>query len=152
MKLVTLVADALARNYNGRKIAMLFVDATGGSIGGPIADRLRQLGHKNVVDVQFGGESPDPKYANFRAYMWGRMRDWLPRGAIDATPALEVDLTGPGYFHDKRDRLLLESKEQMKKRGLDSPDDGDALALTFAQAVTPRPPAPMPYKPTGMWG
>ena len=139
MKLVTKAADVLAANYNGRKVSMLFVDATGGSIGGPIADRLRQLGHRNVVDVQFGGESPDPKYANFRAYMWGRMRDALGAGlAIDTAAALEVDLTGPGYFHDKRDRLLLESKEQMKKRGLDSPDDGDALAMTFAQVVLPK--------------
>lgn len=138
MKLVTLAADVLAKEYDGRKVAMLFVDATGGSIGGPIADRLRQLGHRNVIDVQFGGESPDPKYANMRAYMWGRMRDWLPKGAIDKTSQLEMDLTGPGYIHDKRDRLLLESKEQMKKRGLDSPDDGDALALTFAQVVAVR--------------
>jgi hypothetical protein len=117
---------------------MLFVDATGGSIGGPIADRLRQLGHKNVIDVQFGGESPDPKYANMRSYMWGKLRDALAAGlAIDPSPALEVDLTGPGYFHDKQDRILLESKEQLKKRGLDSPDDGDALAMTYAQPVLP---------------
>lgn len=136
MKLVTIAADVLGKVYDGRKVAMLFVDATGGSIGGPVADRLRQLGHKNVIDVQFGGESPDSKYANFRAYMWGRMRDRLNADlAIDTTPGLEVDLTGPGYRHDKRDRLLLESKEDMKKRGVDSPDDGDALALTFAQPV-----------------
>ena len=152
MKMVTLAADVLARNYDGHKVAMLFVDATGGSIGGPIADRLRQLGHRNVIDVQFGGESPDPKYANMRAYMWGRMRDWLANGAIDASPHLEVDLTGPGYFHDKRDRLLLESKEQMKKRGLDSPDDGDALALTLAQVVLPRKTDVDPVKRSGMPG
>jgi hypothetical protein len=135
MKLVTLAADVLERSYNGRQVHTLFVDATGGSIGGPVADRLRQLGHKNVVDVQFGGASPEPRYANMRAYMWGKMRDWLEQGAIDETPVLESDLTGPGYFHDKQDRLLLESKEDMKARGLDSPDDGDALALTFAHAV-----------------
>jgi hypothetical protein len=135
MKLVTLAGDVLDRSYDGRKVAMMFIDATGGSIGGPIADRLRQLGHRNVIDVQFGGESPDPKLANMRAYMWSKMRDWLKLGAIDSTPALEMDLTGPGYLHDKQDRLLLESKEQMKKRGVDSPDDGDALALTFAQPV-----------------
>ena len=154
MKLATKAADVLATAYDGRKVSMLFVDATGGSIGGPIADRLRQLGHRNVVDVQFGGESPDMKYANFRAYMWGRMRDALGAGlAIDKTPALEVDLTGPGYFHDKRDRLLLESKEQMKKRGLDSPDDGDALAMTFAQAVMPkRADTVEPIKRTSMPG
>lgn len=152
MKLVTLAADILAKTYDGRKVSMLFVDATGGSIGGPIADRLRQLGHKQVVDVQFGGESPQTKYANMRAYMWGRLRDWLPTGAIDATPALETDLTGPGYLHDKRDRLLLESKESMKKRGLDSPDDGDALALTFAQSVAVAKPAPAAYVPRSRWG
>ncbi len=134
MRLVTLAADVLGRDYDGRKVHTLFVDGTG--IGGPIVDRLRQLGHRNVVDVQFGAVSPDPKMANMRAFMWAKMRDWLRIGAIDATPALEMDLTGPGYFHDRQDRLLLESKEQMKKRGVDSPDDGDALALTFAAAVT----------------
>ncbi len=152
MKLVTLAAEILARTYQGQRIARLFVDATGGSIGGPIADRLRQLGHANVTDVQFGGESPDPKIANFRAYMWSRMRDWLPRGAIDASPMLEMDLTGPGYGHDKQDRLLLESKESMKKRGVDSPDDGDALALTFAQVVmAPAEKQPAPYRASSAW-
>ena len=140
MKLVALAADVLATDYQGRKVATLFVDATGGSIGGPIADRLRQLGHRNVVDVQFGGDAPDPRMANMRAYMWAKLRDWLAAGGgIDAAPALETDLTGPGYFHDKHDRLLLESKDSMKKRGLDSPDDGDALALTFAAPVVSKP-------------
>lgn len=137
MRLVTVAADLLA----SQPIHTLFVDGTG--IGGPIVDRLRQLGHRNVLEVQFGAESPDPKYANMRAFMWGKMRDWLARGAIDATPGLEIDLTAPGYTHDARDRVVLESKEHMKKRGIDSPDDGDALALTFAQAI--RPKATKPY-------
>lgn len=136
MKLATLAADVLTKTYDGRRVHTMFVDATGGSVGGPVADRLRQLGFRNVQDVQFGGDSPDPKYANMRAFMWGRMRDWLVAGgAIDRTTDLETDLTGPGYEHDKRDRVLLESKENMKKRGLDSPDDGDALALTFAAPI-----------------
>jgi hypothetical protein len=151
MKMVTLAADVLTRDYHGQKVAKLFVDATGGSIGGPIADRLRQLGYDNVIDVQFGGESPDPKLANMRAYMWSKLRDWLPRGAIDSTSALEMDLTGPGYTHDKQDRVLLESKENMKKRGVDSPDDGDALALTFAQPVRVSVPTAAPYKPRVGW-
>lgn len=153
MKMVTLTADVLTKTYDGRKVTRLFVDATGGSIGGPIADRLRQLGFSHVTDVQFGGESPDPKLANMRAYMWSKLRDWLPRGAIDSTPALEMDLTGPGYGHDKQDRLLLESKESMKKRGVDSPDDGDALALTFAQPVAAiEPELEQPYRPRSVWG
>ena len=49
MRLVTVAADVLAREYSGRKIDMLFVDGTG--IGGPICDRLKQLGHKNINEV-----------------------------------------------------------------------------------------------------
>lgn len=135
MRLVSVAADVLGRDYDGRRVHTLFVDATGGSVGGPIADRLRAMGHRNVVDVQFGGQCPDPKIANMRAFMWDRMRTWLRIGAIDKTPDLEVDLTGPGFGHDRADRLLIESKESMKKRNLDSPDDGDALALTFAAVV-----------------
>jgi hypothetical protein len=49
-------------------------------------------------------------------------------------------LSGPGYSLDNRVRVQLESKKDMKKRQLDSPDDADALALTFAQTVAvPQP-------------
>ncbi len=57
------------------------------------------------------------------------MRDWLKRGAIDKSPELEMDLVGPGFTHDKKDRVVLEAKEAMKKHGLISPDDGDAHGL-----------------------
>lgn len=135
MRLVTMATDVLTRAYGNQKIRTLFIDGTG--IGGPICDRLKQLGHRNVVEVQFGAGSPDTKLANMRAYMWGRMRDWLGKGCIDSLALLETDLTGPGYKHDKQDRVVVESKEEMKKRGLDSPDHADALALTFAQEVGP---------------
>ncbi len=150
MRLVTLATDILSRTYDGRKVQTMFVDATG--IGGPIVDRLRQLGHRNVIEVQFGAEAPDPKFANMRAFMWGQLRAWLPKGCIDPSARLESDLTGPGYAHDKRDRIVLEPKEKMKERGLDSPDDGDALALTFAMPVRPQASASaQPYTPRGTW-
>lgn len=133
MRLVAKAIDVLNDRFGGYPVHTLFVDGTG--IGGPIVDRLRQLEYTNAIEVQFGAESPDPKLANMRAYMWSKLRDWLPKGAIDPLPRLETDLTGPGYKHDKQDRVVLESKEDMKKRGLDSPDDADALALTFAQPV-----------------
>lgn len=110
-----------------------FFDGTG--VGGPVGDRIRQLGY-NVHEVQFGGSSPDPRYANMAAYIWGRMREWLQNGgAIDADPVLEADLTSREYSHNKRDQIILESKEQLKKRDLSSPDDGDALAMSFAYPV-----------------
>ncbi len=60
--------------------------------------------------------------------------------SIDDHPRLESDLTGPGYELDSKVPIQLESKDEMKKRGVDSPDDADALALTFARRVAaPRP-------------
>ena len=74
-----------------------------------------------------------------RAFMWRRLRDWLLVGAIDPKDTrLEADLTAPGHHLDRRDRLVLESKESMAKRNVASPDDADALALTFAEPVAPR--------------
>jgi len=128
--LVTRAVHLLEDKHEGRRLHTLFVDATG--IGGPIVDRLRQLGHKNIVGVQFGARAPNTRFANMRSYIWGRCRDWLAYGAIDASPRLEQDLIGPGYTHDKHDRIVLEAKDKMKARGVDSPDDGDALAMTFA--------------------
>lgn len=140
MRLVTVAADVLGRVYNGHRIQIMAVDATG--IGGPVGDRLRQMGHRNVVDVQFGGESPDGQLGNMRVYMWSKTRDWLAYGAIPSGTSpigvrLTSDLTGPGYYHDSRDRLMLESKEDMKARGVSSPDYADALALTFAVSAPP---------------
>ena len=66
------------------------------------------------------------------------MKDWMLQGAIDSNAELEADLLGPGVVPDIRQRVKLESKENMKKRGIDSPDDGDALALTFAHPVAPK--------------
>ena len=145
------LADVLGRDYNGHKVSMLFLDSAG--IAGPIASRLRNLGFKNVQEVNFGSDSPDPKCRFMRDYMWQMMKEWLLSGAIDKHPELEADLTGPGIRPDSRQRVWLESKETMKKRGVDSPDDGDALCLTFAAPVrapvkkvsAPRPSAVFPW-------
>jgi hypothetical protein len=50
---------------------------------------------------------------------------------------MAADLAGPGYHINRSNLLVLESKADMQKRGQASPDDGDALALTFAQPVAP---------------
>lgn len=143
--MTTRLADILNASYDGRKVEMLFLDSAG--IAGPIASRLRMLGFRNVQEVNFGADSPDSKYRYFRDYMWGRMKEWLITGAIDKHPELESDLVGPGTRPDSRQRVWLESKEDMKKRDVDSPDDGDALALTFAAPVGPKKeqrPSPQP--------
>lgn len=113
----------------------IFVDGVG--VGGGVVDRLRQLGLR-AVDVNAGGRATDQaRYYNKRAECWGRMRDWLKdRGAIAANAELEFDLLGPEYSYDANNRIQLEKKDDMKKRGIPSPDLGDALALTFAERVS----------------
>lgn len=132
MSLAQKVAE-LASHY---KTDAVFVD--GGGVGGGVVDRLRQL-RVPVWDVQFGAKSDKAGegelYANKRSEMWGSMRQWLKIGAIDATDELREQLIGPAYGLNGRDEIQLEKKEDMKKRGLASPDIADALALTFAYTV-----------------
>jgi hypothetical protein len=127
------LSDLLATGVQGRRIHTMFLDSAG--ISGAIAPRLWDLGFKNVVEINFGADSPYPKYRNMRAYMWGRMKDWLLTGAIGDGRHLESDLVSPGYSLDSKTRILLESKDEMKRRGAASPDVADALALTFARNV-----------------
>ena len=114
-----------------------FVDGAG--VGGGVVDRLRMLRYA-VFEVQAGSRSGNPeRYLNKRAEMWGNMRDWLKdRGSIpdgDHVSELCDDLVSPQYSYDNAGRICLERKEDMKKRGLPSPDIGDALALTFAEPI-----------------
>jgi hypothetical protein len=70
--------------------------------------------------------------------MWSRSRDWLMKSGgadIPDLDSLQADACGPGYSYDVNQRLLLESKEHMRARGIRSPDDWDAIALTFAEPV-----------------
>lgn len=151
-RLIAILAERLRETAPDKKIAAMFIDS---AFGSPIVERLHVLGFQNVHEIRFGGESPEARYANQRAYQWGRMKDWLPSAAIDhADKRLEADLTAPGYHLNRADRLVLESKESMQKRNVASPDDGDALSLTFAQPVFIPPPGskPVPYKPRSTWG
>lgn len=117
------------------KVAMMFVDS---AFGSPIVERLKSMGFTNVEEIVFGGDSPDFHQFNQRAYMWNAMKDWLPKGAIEKDDdRLGTDLVGPGYHLNSKSQLVIESKDSMRKRNIASPDDGDALALTFARPVAP---------------
>ena len=114
--------------WDGRKVDRLFVDETG--VGGAIKDQLCELGYRDrVIGVDFSGASPDRAYGQMRAYLWGQMREWLRTGAVDQSKELESGLTGPGYHHNKRGRIVLEPKDKMED--VDGLDDADALAVTF---------------------
>jgi hypothetical protein len=88
--MVVKLSDLLREGIKGQKITTLFVDSAG--ISGAVDSRLWDLGHKNVIEINFGADSADPKYQNMRALMWGKMKDWLLTAAIDEEPRLESDL------------------------------------------------------------
>ena len=91
-----------------------------------------------MFETNFGlFHTPDRTKANMRAFMWDQMKDWLLHGAIEKDEKMAADLAGPGYHINRSNLLVLESKADMQKRGQASPDDGDALAPTFAQPVAP---------------
>lgn len=116
----------------------VFIDA---GAGAGVIDRLRQLGH-DVVEVNFGGKPTDARFANKRAEMWHELADWVRAGgAIPNDTALKLELATPTYKFDAANRIVLESKDDIKKRLPDngSPDLADALALTFAYPVAKRP-------------
>lgn len=80
-----------------------------------------------------------PLTANKAAEMWASMRAWLRIGSIPDDPELMAELTGREYGFDLHNAIRLEKKEDMKKRGLSSPDNADGLALTFAYPVADLP-------------
>lgn len=112
----------------------VLVDGVG--IGAGVVDRLRQLGH-SVIDVNAGATANNrEKYANKRAEMWDSLRQALRDGLeLPDDPELAADLTGLEYGYTTDQRLQLEKKSDLKRRGLASPDCGDSLALTYAEIV-----------------
>ncbi|MDD2654649.1 MAG: terminase, partial [Candidatus Omnitrophica bacterium] len=128
------LADLAAAKITHDKPDGVFVDEVG--IGAGVIDRLRQLGFK-ISSVNGGSKASDENaYLNKRAETWVKMRDWLKDGgAIPDDQELKSDLVSLRYSYDNRQRYVLEKKEDMKKRGLPSPDCADALAMTFAYPV-----------------
>jgi hypothetical protein len=118
---------------------MIFVDGVG--VGGGVIDRLRHLGHTNVEDVNGARRAFDgKKYCNLRAECYARMKLWLAAQAsihdnFPLTEEFEEDATSLNYLYDTQGRLQIESKDDLKAKGLVSPDVSDAVALTFAELL-----------------
>ncbi len=139
--LIAKLADALVTHQPDA----MFIDAAFGAV---IVSRLRQMGFTQVHEVNFGGPASDVHDANMRATMWRSLKEWLPRGCIDPKDTrLATDLCAPGFHLNQSNKLVLESKESMAKRNVASPDDGDALALTFAMPVRPKQTVQAPKRP-----
>jgi len=127
-------ADYVAGAINQHAAAMTFIDVVG--LGAGVVDRLTSLGYTNVIGANAGFSPDNLKYKNKRAEMWDLMKKWLEDGGdIPDDPVLISQLSSVEYKFDPSDRLQIEKKEDMKKRGLPSPDLADAISLTFFAKV-----------------
>jgi hypothetical protein len=118
------------------KPALVVIDE--GGLGAGIVDRLKEQRYK-IKGVNFGNKSKNPlMWGNKRAEMWGEMREWLKTASVPHDRYLKNDLTGPMMKPDSKGTIYLESKKDMKARGLASPDAADAIAVTFAFPVAHR--------------
>jgi len=150
------VATRVMEMHYELQCAAIFVDGTG--VGAGVVDRLASLGLP-VIDVQFaakpdGSNVTDPgvAYGNKRAEIYGALREWLRIGAIPETIArsdinLPREMAIPTYSFNGQNKIMLEPKDAIKKRGEASPDITDALACTFAYPIPEiRAMAPMKAK------
>ena len=131
----------------------IFID--GGGVGGGVVDRCRQLGLE-VQEINFGGKATQRGVSNLRAQMYVNLKEALEYGVrLPKMEDLRTDLTSVEYGYNLKNDLQLEKKDDMKRRGLASPDLGDALALTYVLPVYPNRPgisgaehaAPTDYNP-----
>lgn len=136
-------ANWLKQIIDQDKPTRMFIDV--GGMGAGTVDILHSWGEpytKIVKAVNFGGTPmqvmPEGGPRNRRSEMWMGSREWLEQeGGADLpdSDAIQADACAPSYKYDMQNKLLLESKEQMKARGVRSPDEWDAIALTFAEPV-----------------
>jgi hypothetical protein len=126
------IAGYVAKFEDEHQADAVFVDM---GYGTGIVSGGRSMG-RNWQIVSFGSKSNKEGFANKRAEMWGDMKKWLAEGgAIPDDQDLADQMTAPEYYINLRGEILLESKDDMKARGLASPDRADAVALTFAYPV-----------------
>jgi len=122
----------LAKKYRPDAI---FID--GGGVGAGVVDRARTLGVE-VIEVDFGGKPQNThRFKDTAAEMWSNLKEALKEGVrLPEDEDLRTDLTSREYgYTASGTKIQLERKEEMKKRGLSSPDLADALALTYVYPV-----------------
>lgn len=127
------LAGKCVRYLKEHKNAKLYIDIIG--LGSGIYDRLKEQPEVSgrVYGVNSAGKPrADEEFINIRMESWSNVRDWL-RDAILEKHEGFYELAHPKYKITSTGKLQLESKEDMKKRGVKSPNVGDALALTLSR-------------------
>ncbi len=127
-------SEFIAGKIREEKPAQVCVDASG--VGGGVVDRLRQLGFQ-VMSVNAGNASINPRFLNKRAEMYWEMKEFIELGECELPPGRELrdQLTATGYDYTDKGRIRLQRKEDIFDEYGFSPDLADALSFTFAYPV-----------------
>lgn len=119
----------------------------GDGLGAGVIDRLREL-KVDVDEVHGGAQAKDPeRFVNLRAEGYAGLRDRFIAGDIDIDPKdedLASELAQIRYKVDSRGRIQIESKDEMRKRGLSSPDHADGAMYAFVDIGKQKPPLRIP--------
>ena len=130
-------ARVIADLEDEHKADAVFVDA---GYGTGIVSAGQGMGRDWTL-VWFAGASADIGCLNKRAEMWKAARDWLKSGgALPDDPQLRDELQAPEIVPRADGKVQIESKKDMKARGVPSPNRADALDLSFAFPVIQRIP------------
>jgi hypothetical protein len=109
-------------------------------LGTGVIDILkRKKTHGRQHEVRFGDQANDKssEWATHAIELWALLRNWLPGGMIEKDSgekgSLSQQLTDRGWRWSGREdgKKILETKDELQRRGVKSPDDADALACTF---------------------
>lgn len=130
-------AQIVSRFEDEERADAVFIDA---GFGTGIVSAGQGMGRDWTL-VWFGSASADIGCLNKRAEMWKLARDWLKGGgAIPADPTLRDELQAPEIVPRLDGKIQIESKKEMKARGIPSPNRADALVLSFAYPVVKKNP------------
>ena len=130
-------AGVIAKDYHETPLedrpSAINVDVIG--MGGGVVDRLRELGLPvRGINVGEAAATDPARYMRLRDELWFKARDWFDTRAVrmPKDDALASELVGPKYKIESSGKIKVESKDDMKKRGIKSPNKADAFCLTFA--------------------
>ena len=121
-------------------VVTMHIDEVG--LGAGVLDRVRELKSVNAIGVNGASKPRDrERYLNLRAEMYSGLKQRFMDGDISIPDDAELisQLASLMYSYTSRGQLQIESKDQIRSSGRQSPDKADALALAFATDADPNP-------------
>lgn len=132
------IAGRVAAIIRHEKPAKVYIDCIG--VGAGVVDRLIEMGFSMVEGINVGRSANDKeRYANLRAELWDAMKQWLMQNELPVQIPDDDELHGAlcslGFKYRSNEQLLIEGKDDLRARGMPSPDEADALSLTFFSGI-----------------